>query len=381
MVIRVLSQKQLAPYLSRQMQMVPLESQLRLDSFLKFALEKANEFVPSESGALYLDDPAAKWLKTRSANFLSTVACFGERSRIELGKKFSAHQGIVGRVYSSGQAYFSPNVHKDRHFSLDYDGCDNKRSVICVPISIRSSMIGVLELANKKGQRPYTFQDFELLKIFSDYISASIQNFLDAKKNAEKARRDHLTGLSNDRELHERLKSEMRRKSKNSNLGLLFIDLDGFKGVNDLHGHLAGSRVIAEVADVLKMTVKWPRAEIARYGGDEYVVVLPGAELLDATSVADDIRHAIEQTTYLAEETLDVPSLRLSGVITASIGVACLDEHVGFRDYTALIRAADNAMYEAKRRGKNKVCIAKRVGALQATRNLKRDSKSSMEKW
>lgn len=366
MSIRVLSNKKLAPFLKRHMQMVPVESELRLDHFLRLALEKAGEFVPSEAGSIFLDDPQVKWTRDRIENSLSAVACFGPRGAQLLGKKIPANRGIVGRVYVSGQAYFSADVRRDPHFASDRDRVwgDRARSVICVPISIRSSMIGVLELINKKGNKPYTIADFELLKIFADYISASVQNFLDAKRNADKAKQDNLTGLSNDRQLFARLAVEVPRawRSKTSDLSLLFLDLDGFKQVNDVHGHLAGSRVLVEVAEVLRLTVHWKRAEIVRYGGDEYVVLLPGAKLVDAVAVAEDIQRAIERTVFLAEPSQDVPALRIADQITASVGVACLKAHAKSRDHNLLIKLADQAMYEAKRRGRNRVIVAQAAG-------------------
>ncbi len=373
--IRVLTNKNLVPFLRRHMQMVAAEPELRLDTFLRLALAKADEFVPSESGSIFLDDPAIKMMQTARLEplQLAVVACFGPKTGKLLGKRIAAGRGIVGRVYMSGQAYYSRNVKTDRHFAEEFDKLSghHTRSVLCVPIQIRDSTIGVLELINKKGRKPYSLADFDLLKIFADYISASIQNFLDAKRNAERAKRDNLTGLSNDRQLFESLRTEVARARRaKKDLGLIFMDLDGFKEVNDEHGHLAGSRVLTEVAEVLRQAVRAPRAELARYGGDEYVVLLPGAGVAETVEVADRIRRSIERTVFLAEASGELPALHISEQITTSIGVACLKNHLGLtvrgqdgRVQTAkavatLIRAADEAMYRAKRAGKNRVVVA-----------------------
>ncbi|MBI3558722.1 MAG: sensor domain-containing diguanylate cyclase [Deltaproteobacteria bacterium] len=374
-MIRVLNNKRLLPFLARHMQMVPQEPELRLDTFLRLALAKADEFVPSESGSIFLDDPAIKMLQgsTLEPMQLAAVAAFGSKSGNLLGKRISVGRGIVGRVYTSGQACYSRDVRKDPHFAAEFDKMtgNQTRSVLCVPIQIRESTIGVLELINKKGRKPYTPADFDLLKIFADYISASIQNFLDAKRNAERAKRDNLTGLFNDRQLFDVMNYEVLRAWRRGlNLGLLFLDLDGFKEVNDEHGHLAGSRVLMEVAEVLRQTVRQLRAELARYGGDEYVVVLPGAGLAESVEVADRIRRAVERTIFLSQATDDVAALQISDQITTSIGVACLKENVGSairgangrvrasRAVSLLIKAADAAMYRAKRAGKNQVVVA-----------------------
>ena len=377
-MIRVLNNKSLLPFLRRHMQMVQAEPELRLDTFLRLALAKADEFVPSESGSIFLDDPAIKMLKTAALEpmQLAAVACFGAKASKLLGKKIAANRGIVGRVYTSGQAYYSRDVKKDRHFADEFDRISghDTRSVLCVPIQIRDSTIGVLELVNKKGRKPYTTTDFNLLKIFADYISASIQNFLDAKRNAERAKRDNLTGLSNDRQLFVSLRQEVVRAWRGKkDLGVLFLDLDGFKEVNDEHGHLAGSRVLWEVAEVLRQTVRSSHAELARYGGDEYVVLLPGAGITETVEIADRIRRAIERTVFLDEESDDVPALHIAEQITTSIGAACLRSSVGApargqlgqakvaKAAALLIRAADGAMYRAKRAGKNKVAVAEKV--------------------
>ena len=364
MLIHVLSGKKLQPFLRRQMAISFNDRDLRLEEFLSLVLEKANAFVPSESGSIFLDDPLEKRRRSREKSTLAAVACFGRRAKALLGKRIPASQGIVGRVYVSGQPYFSKNVTKDRHFSEEFDQASGHKtkSVLCVPISIRGSMVGVLELVNKKGNSSYGEKDFELLKIFADYISASIQNFLDAKRNAELAKIDTLTGLSNDRFLHIALKNEVKRawnKGKpGRELALLFMDLDRFKEVNDEYGHLAGSRVLYEVAEVLRATVVWPEAVMARYGGDEYVMLLPKATAADAVRVAEQVRVAIERAIFLATSTSDVPALRLTDMITASIGVASFWSHIGAPDGSRLLKAADEAMYVSKRGGRNRVNVA-----------------------
>lgn len=364
MLIHVLSGKKLQPFLRRQMAISFNDRDLRLEEFLSLVLEKANAFVPSESGSIFLDDPLEKRRRSREKSTLAAVACFGRKAKSLLGKRIPASEGIVGRVYVSGQPYFSRNVAKDRHFSQDLDHSlgHKTKSVLCVPISIRGSMVGVLELINKKGNSSYVEKDFELLRIFADYISASIQNFLDAKRNAELAKIDTLTGLNNDRFFHSALKKEVKRawsKGKpGRDLALLFMDLDNFKEVNDEHGHLAGSRVLYEVAEVLRAAIVWPDAVMARYGGDEYVILLPNANASDAMAVGEQIRVAIERAIFLATSTTDVPALRLVDMITASIGIASFWPHVGSSDSSRLLKAADEAMYVSKRNGRNRVTVA-----------------------
>lgn len=380
-MIHVLNNKQLTPFLRRHMQMATTDRDLRLDEFLSLVLEKANEFVPSQSGMILLDDPSSKTARYRSRNTLAAVACFGKNALTVLGHRQKADRGIVGEVYVTGEPHVGDSGLHEIHAKTGLLARSPRRqysaSHLCVPIAIRESVVGVLELSKKKNGRPYVAKDLELLMIFADYISASIQNFLDAKRNSDMARRDALTGLSNDRQLHALLKKEVARTWRaRHDLGMMFLDLDRFKEVNDQHGHLIGSQVLAEVAYVLKANVDWPRAEIARYGGDEYVVVLPGANLAETEKRAEGLRLAIERTVFLSKATLaddfeglehlrsarkifgPFPVLNIADRITASIGVAALAVHVRSPDASRLLKSADEAMYEAKRQGGNRVVTA-----------------------
>jgi diguanylate cyclase (GGDEF)-like protein len=362
MLIHVLKQKELAPFLRRHMANSKRKREVPLSTFLKEVLAKSNEFVPSESGSIFLDDPVAKFNETDEAGSLTAVACFGKAAKSFVGQRVKMGQGIVGWCYEHGSAYLSKQVKKDRLFAANFDKNTGHKShsIICVPITIKGNTIGVLELINRKDKQQYDDKDLFLLKVFANYISSSIQNFLDSKRNAELSKMDNLTGLSNDRNFHAVLQTEVSRSWKTKReLGLIFLDLDHFKEVNDHHGHLAGSHVLTEVGELLRQAVTNPRADIARYGGDEYVVVLPGSGVRESAETAERIRMTIEKFTFLNHAYSEVPALNLSGQITASIGVACLHAHVKTGDPGLLIRASDEAMYASKKSGKNCVTVSK----------------------
>ena len=126
------------------------------------------------------------------------------------------------------------------------------------------------------------------------------------------------------------------------------MDLDGFKGINDIHGHLAGSATLTEVGGILSEAVR-DSDIVARYGGDEFVVVLPETPLPGALVIAERIRHSIEQRDFLKDMGIRA---RLSG----SFGVACYPEHAQTPE--ALVQKADQAMYRVKGRNKNAVEVA-----------------------
>jgi diguanylate cyclase (GGDEF)-like protein len=330
----------------------------RLDYFLREILSKANEFVPSESGAIFLDDPRAKVFGRRSSQ-LTIIAAFGGPSTQLVGLKLNSEDGVVGRVYSSGRSTRSnvaEELDRECYREQEERSGIKTRSLLGVPVILGNSVCGVLQLVNRLGHDSYSEEEHTLMEIFAGYISSSIQNVLDGIRAKELARRDDLTGLFNDRYFHLRLREEIRRaEGASSDLALVFLDLDHFKEINDRHGHLEGSRTLHELGILLDSEIP-PGAIAARYGGDEFVIILPGANVLRAAELAQQLQKAIGSTHFLA----DVDA-RIS--LTASMGIATLSDHVPPADNNqqranALIRMADGAMYRAKAEGRNRVVVA-----------------------
>ena len=356
---------QLERFLERQKAGLSLKNEVDLDLVLRQILQKAYEFVPSESGSILLDDPFRK-LASRKDNELVFIATFGDAARDLVGRRLPAQHGIVGRVYQTGTPYLSADVEKDQYFYANIDTAlgHKTHSVVAVPIYIGKHVCGVLELINRLEGKSFTRRDMTLLEIFAGYTSFTLQNALDAKRAHELAKKDDLTGLYNDRWFHVRLSETLTdARTSGKEAVLLFMDLDRFKVVNDCHGHLAGSQVLREVGFLLKRIVQRGDATVARYGGDEFVMILPGTSIEEGLRVCEDIRKAIEGTTFLEREWgFSMPPLHLRGVLSASIGVA---RHVPDpkRDVpldlerSELLRRADMAMYRAKSLGKNQVVV------------------------
>src|SRR5476649_502508 len=165
------------------------------------------------------------------------------------------------------------------------------------------------------------------------------------------ARTDGLTGLNNRRSLGELLELEWRRaKRSHGVLSLLFVDIDRFKAYNDTYGHQAGDDTLAAVARCIADNIRRPTDSAARYGGEEFIVVLPDTSALGASLIAEKIRSAISacQIEHAGSE---------FGRVTASIGTVSREPQTD-NDLTAVIKAADEALYNAKANGRNKVSTA-----------------------
>jgi len=333
-----------------------------LNDMLREILTWANRFVPSESGSILLDDPILNQHK-KKAGVLYFIACFGKGSGALAGATLPINVGIAGSTYTSGKPYISKKVKLDSNF---YSEIDQKtkfvtKSIICAPINIKGVTIGVIELINRVNGADYGRGDLTLLKIFAEYTSTLIQNSLDAKRFGELSIKDNLTGLYNDRFFYDRLAKDIKKSlADKKELSLLFLDLDRFKEVNDTYGHLAGSRVLTELGSVLAATLKNRLATAARYGGDEFIVILPDTSLEKALKYAEVLRKTIQEFVFIKRPYPGgEKALRIAGVITSSIGVATLDpslidaRHGQGELREGLIKAADSAMYSAKQNGKN----------------------------
>ena len=206
-----------------------------------------------------------------------------------------------------------------------------------------NEIVGVVSVA--RGGRPFTPGDRELFAYLAGQAARSMENVSLHETTARQSVTDELTGLANRRAFDDALASEIERAKRfGSDLGLVLIDLDNFKNVNDTYGHQQGDLVLREVARVLRdgsREIDFP----ARYGGEELAVVLPGTDLEGAFQRAERIRVQIGQ----------VPIARLDGVgtlsVTASCGVAATRSTDA--DGRLLVKNADGALYEAKRAGKN----------------------------
>jgi diguanylate cyclase (GGDEF)-like protein len=215
---------------------------------------------------------------------------------------------------------------------------------IGIPLVCGERILGVLE--GKRLGHGFKKSEIELLNSLSLPVASALANAVRIGEAERLSQTDDLTKLHNARYLRQFLLNEIRRARRyGSSVAALFLDLDDFKRVNDAHGHLAGSHVLMEMAAVILSSIRDTDA-VARYGGDEFVIVLPDTQIELAGTVAERIRGKIARHLFTAGR-----NLQLS--LTASFGVAAFPEHASSPQQ--LIASADTAMYEAKAANKN--CI------------------------
>ncbi len=230
-------------------------------------------------------------------------------------------------------------------------------AAMAFPLTCRSRTIGaVVGIDPVAARGPVEFDAAVLVALRAqlEAPAVALDHALQLKRAQALSVTDDLTRLYNSRYLNEVLRRETKRASRSGRaLSLLFVDLDGFKRVNDTWGHLCGSRALVEAAGVIRGSARETDI-VARFGGDEFAVVLPETGSEGAVAVAERIRERLAARGFLAGDGLDV---RLS----ASVGIATLpDAATSAED---LVRAADAAMYRVKAHGKNGVAVAPAAAA------------------
>lgn len=228
---------------------------------------------------------------------------------------------------------------------------ERSRYVVAVPLICGERILGVLE--GIREQSSFKKSEVAVLDSLARPVASSLANAVRISEAERLSQTDDLTKLHNARYLRQFLLNEIRRARRyGSSVAALFLDLDNFKQVNDAHGHLAGSHVLMEMAAVILSSIRDTDA-VARYGGDEFVIVLPDTDIELAAAVAERIRGKISQHFFTGGR-----NLKLS--LTASFGLAAFPQHASSPQQ--LIACADTAMYEAKAANKNCIRFSTMLG-------------------
>ena len=316
---------------------------MNLEDVSRLILEQAAEILEVAQGSLMLLND--------EGDMLEVVAARGMREDTVGKVTVPVGEEISGTVAQTGKPILIEDLKSHPEYKRPSRAEEEWTSLISVPLRVRDRILGVLNVNNKRNGEPFTSGDLKMLMALAQLAAISIQN----ARTYQNAITDRLTSLYNYgyfREQLDRLIADC--KETEENLCLLMFDIDHFKNFNDVNGHELGNVCLVGVASLCLDNSRQAGDRVpdlvARYGGEEFMILLRGVTLKRACEVAERIREAVETRHFPGGEN------QPSGKVTISIGVAAYPHHASNGD--ELINAADEALYEAKRGGRNRVCIS-----------------------
>lgn len=314
-----------------------LTSSLDIHAILETIMRQVERLIKPKSWSLLLVDGESGDLVFEIV--VSTVSDQLKGVRLERGK------GIAGWVAEHGEPLLIPDVSKDSRFAESFDQklLFTTHSIVCVPMKIKDQVIGVIELINSFEELDFDESDILLISAIADFAAIALENARNYKRINELVVTDDLTGLYNSRQFGQLIENEVKRSARyDEQFSLIFLDLDHFKGINDTYGHLVGSRMLGEFG---RLIGKHMRASdmAARYGGDEFAIILPHTTKEQAVKMACNLLEAMKETRFVSDDNIPI-------TLTASFGVATFP--VDAESRADLIRAADSAMYDVKAAGR-----------------------------
>jgi diguanylate cyclase (GGDEF)-like protein len=260
------------------------------------------------------------------------------------GKRVPLGVGIVGRVARTNERSLVQNAGEGHALGV----LPESRSVLCIPIAYGESLLGVLNVESRE-ENAFSSQDVLIMSTLADLLATALHNAFVFQKLQQQSITDGLTGIKTRRFFWEALSSEWKRASRSGRpFSVVLVDLDKFKEVNDTFGHLEGDLVLARVGRLLEQRCRQSNV-VARYGGDEFIILMPETGVEQAQALAERLRLWLAQDAMLAEHH-----------ITGSFGVASFPAH-GF-SAEDIIRVADAGMYAAKHAGGDRVSMAEEFG-------------------
>src|SRR6266853_1654906 len=261
-----------------------------------------------------------------------------------VGKRIPLGAGILGRVARSGERALVQHALPGNLTGILPDS----RAILCIPINYGESLLGVLNIESR-NENAFSPQDVLILNTLADLLATALHNAFVFQKLQQQSITDGLTGIKTRRFFWEALSSEWKRGSRSGRpFSVVLVDLDKFKEVNDSLGHLEGDLVLARVGRLLEQKCRQSNV-VARYGGDEFVILMPETGIEQAQVLAERLRLWVATDPMLEEHH-----------ITGSFGVASFPLH-GF-SMEDLIRVADAGMYVAKHAGGNQVSTSDAFG-------------------
>ena len=317
-------------------------SSIDLDTLLSAILESAMSFAGMPAGSVALYDNRTGLLTLRAHTGLSPEF-------VARGSWVVTPGGLTDQLLRQDEILFVEDTELTDFFNNPLALKEGIRSLICIPLVTKGKIQGVLYL-DDFAPRTFDQSRMALISLLASFAAMSIENARLHHETRQMAITDVLTGLYNRRYFEKVLPQELERSRRlNLPLSILLIDADNFKKVNDTFGHPMGDRVLATIGQTIKKALR--TVDFAfRYGGEEFVVILPEADLESACKAAERIRlRAIADSKRVLRSDMTEP-------VTVSIGVSCYPRDA--TDGKALVAVADHLLYQAKGAGKNRILVS-----------------------
>ena len=266
------------------------------------------------------------------------------------GVRLPPGKGIAGCVAEEGSPRFIHDAQSDPRLMREIDERSGftTRSIVCVPLNIHGKVLGVIEIVNVEDMDGFRSRKLPILTILADYAAIAIENARLFSRIERMSVTDEYTGLYNARYLYRTLEGVLRRAGEEEKpAAVVFVDIDNFKELVDSRGHLLGSRTLKEIGSTILKTLN-PEDILIKYGGDEYVIILPEQGKEETRKIIEGVQRAVCEAEYLVSTGKPVR-------VTASFGVAFFPEDG--RDAKSLLLAADRRMYRVKNADKNGISI------------------------
>lgn len=317
-----------------------VNSTIEMDELYRVLQDVLPERLGLQKFAILLADEKREFLNINAAHG------FGDLEKI-YDMSFRMGEGVSGEVASKGELIYLPDVEAEPKF-LHYRGESvEKGSFVSVPLKYKRDILGVMN-CSRTAKNGFTEDEIRLITLVANQIALSVENAKLYTKTRELSVRDELTNLYNRRHFQQVMQMEWKRATRFKRpLSLLMIDIDNFKAFNDNFGHLEGDRALKIITALLAKNLREVDT-IARFGGEEFVVLLPDTDKGGAMVVGEKLRHLVE-SERLDEGRVQVASLTISVGVSSYLSDA--------KEMDDLIDHADVALYEAKDGGRNRVVI------------------------
>lgn len=314
-------------------------STLDRDEILQIILNRLSQLIPAQNWTLYLMDE-------NNQELLFEIVV-GLEGRDLTGMRLKVGEGLAGKVAQTGEPVLVPDTSEDQHFDRRVDSQTGftTHALITLPLKLGETVIGVLQIINPDNRELFEEDSFPILQILSDFVAIAINNALNHERMEKLVVTDDVSGYYNSRYLHKKLAEIIDSKQMTS---LVFLDMDNFKDIVDTYGHPLGSKTLKEVAQVIDSQLT-ENDFLVRYGGDEYVVVLPGQDKEEALQTVRNIHGALNEAVLLKEDGHHVK-------VSASFGIANYPDDA--QDLKSLLLSADVSMYKSKNSGKNSITVS-----------------------